>query len=307
MSKFIPFTEEELYRAAHSDIKTILENFGEAVEKSGSEYLWKKHDSVKFRGHIFYQHSTGNKGTAVNFLMEFFGYSFQDAVIYLLDGKYIATRKTQAKDLMYNQPDEKKHKPQPVILPPKAPTNNRLFAYLCKTRGISHSIVYQFLQLGLIYEEALHHNIVFIGKDRKGIVRYAGLKGTISNKPYRGELPNSNKLYSFKYVNSKSNVVYVFEAFIDLMSYINLYINNNWQDYNYLTLNGLSEQPLTKFLKDYPNIKIINVCTDNDFQAKKNYGQIFAEKISKKYSNSFTVNIITPHKKDWNEDLLCMK
>lgn len=43
MSKFIPFTDEELYQAHHKDIKEYLESIGEKVLHSGTEYMWEKH------------------------------------------------------------------------------------------------------------------------------------------------------------------------------------------------------------------------------------------------------------------------
>ncbi|MDF1493943.1 hypothetical protein [Caproiciproducens sp. CPB-2] len=80
MSKFIPFTEEEIYVAAHTEIKNILDAKGEKSERSGTEWMWAANHSVKFRGHIFYDHSTGDKGTAIDFLCTFFNMRFQDAV-----------------------------------------------------------------------------------------------------------------------------------------------------------------------------------------------------------------------------------
>lgn len=104
MSKFIPFTDEELYQAHHKDIKEYLESIGEKVLHSGTEYMWEAHDSVKIRGHIWYRHSTGESGTAVNFLMTFFDFSFQEAVITLLDGNYKATSNSKPVDFI-NKPD----------------------------------------------------------------------------------------------------------------------------------------------------------------------------------------------------------
>lgn len=165
MSKFIPFTEDELYRAHHKDIKEYLESIGEKVLRSGTEYMWAAHDSVKFRGHVWYRHSTGDKGTAVNFLMEFFGFSFQDAVITLLDGNYKATKKTRPMDFA----NEKSiiHKKDKVILPQRNQDNKRLYAYLCKARCVNINVVYYFIKKQLIYEDKNNHNIVFIGKDKK--------------------------------------------------------------------------------------------------------------------------------------------
>ena len=59
MSKYVPFTQEEIDRAAHTEIKSILEAKGEKVLKSGSEWMWGANHSVKFRDHVFYDHEIG--------------------------------------------------------------------------------------------------------------------------------------------------------------------------------------------------------------------------------------------------------
>lgn len=306
MSRFIPFTEEELYQAAHKDIKQYLESIGEKVLHSGTEYMWERHDSVKIRGHVWYQHSTGAKGTAVNFLMEFFGYSFQDAVITLLDGKYMATHNTRPEDMLGKQPDEKHHKNHKVLLPPKNSDNKRLYAYLCSFRCIHPDVVTYFIRKRLIYEDKDNHNIVFIGKDKKGIIRYAGLKGTLTHKPFRRELTGSNKNYCFRYIGT-SDVLYVFEAFIDLFSYITLFLMDyDWKTFNYIALGGLYLDVLKKFLRDYPHIKKVYICTDNDYNSADgiNHGQKFAAMVQKELSSDYEINIKTPTLKDWNEILI---
>ncbi len=306
MSRFIPFTEEELYQAAHKDIKHYLESVGEKVLHSGTEYMWARHDSVKIRGHVWYQHSTGAKGTAVNFLMEFFGYTFQDAVITLLDGKYSATRNTRPEDLIGKQSDERKHKNHKVILPPKNTDNKRLYAYLCTARCIAPEVINYFIRKQLIYEDKNNHNIVIIGKDKKGIIRYVGLKGTLTDKPFKGEVTGSNKNYCFRHIGT-SDTLYVFEAFIDLFSYITLFQTvSNWHTYNHIALGGLYIDVLKKFLTDYPHIKTIVICTDNDFNSsdKINHGQDFANKANKLLSSTHKIIIHTPNLKDWNEVLI---
>lgn len=304
--KFIPFTEEELYQAAHKDIKQYLESIGEKVLHSGTEYMWTAHDSVKIRVHVWYQHSTGAKGTAVNFLMEFFGYSFQDAVITLLDGKYSATRNTRPEDLLGKQPDERTHKKHKVIIPPKNQDNKRLYAYLCNSRCINPEVVKYFISKGLIYEDKDNHNIVFIGKDKKGITRYAGLKGTLTDKPFRCEITVSNKKYCFRHIGV-SDTLYVFEAFIDLFSYITLFhLEYDWHNFSYIALGGLYVDVVKKFLSDYSHIKNVVICTDNDYNSSDgvNHGQEFAKKVKSQLSSNFKVIIHTPALKDWNEVLI---
>ena len=85
---------------------------------------------------------------------------------------------------------------------------------------------------GLLYEDAEHHNCVFVGKDHAGQAKYAGLRGTYDRdgKGFRGDVTGSDKNVGFAIPHDPtSNQVRVFEAPIDLMSYLSLHrelINN---------------------------------------------------------------------------------
>ncbi|MGN1139327.1 MAG: DUF3991 domain-containing protein [Ruminococcus sp.] len=305
MAKFIHFTKEELYQAKHSSIKNYLESIGEKVLKSGSEYMWEKHDSVKFREHVFYRHSTGEKGDAVEFLMLFFDFSFQDAVITLLDGRYMANRNTTAIEAA-SVPAPYHPNSRKIVLPKQNSNNKRLFGYLCGTRKIDYSVVSYFVARKLIYEEASYHNIIYLGRDKTGAIRYAAAKGTSSDRKFQQELRGSIAKYCFRHVGS-SNVLFVFEAFVDLLSYITLYhLNQAWHTYNYVALGGLKIEVLKSIVKDFPHVNSIVICTDNDFNSSDgvNHGQQFAYKAQDYLCAEYNVRIDTPYLKDWNEILV---
>lgn len=85
-------------------------------------------------------------------------------------------------------------------------TYRRAYAYLIKTRGLSQQIVDYFVRdLKILYEEKEHHNLVFLGKDKDGIVRYATKRGTadIYGKKYRGDVAGNDKNYGINIVNEK--------------------------------------------------------------------------------------------------------
>ena len=305
MSKYIPFTSDELYRAHHADIKSVLESLGEEVRPSGSQYEWVRHDSVKFRGFVWYRFNPAdqNSGTAVTFLQEFFGYSFQDAVIYLLNGNYQADRNTTPMD--YADLPNKRYKSEKIVLPPKNSNNDRLFGYLCNFRGIQYSTVKYFVDKKLIYESADRHNIVCIGYDKKGVVKFLYQEGTLSFNRFKNEYKARNKQYGFKHIGS-SDVLYVFESFIDMFSYIDLFLlDKNWKTYNYLAMGGLKYERLKHLLESYQHIKKVVICTDNDTNSSDriNHGQRFAMQAQISLHGCYDVTIHTPKRKDFNEDL----
>ena len=92
---------------------------------------------------------------------------------------------------------------------------------------------------------------MFVGKDRSGIPRYAHIRGTEEEK-FRGDVAGSLKEYSFCY-RGNSDQLYVFEAPIDLLSFIQLF-PKDWEQRSYLSLGGTSDRALTAFLSDSPNI-----------------------------------------------------
>lgn len=87
MGDFIYFTEEQKERANAVHIADILRREHEEVERSGNEWRWKRHRSVTFRGSSWYRHSRQVGSHAIDFMQEFFGMSYTEAVSYLLDGE----------------------------------------------------------------------------------------------------------------------------------------------------------------------------------------------------------------------------
>lgn len=300
MSRYVNFTQEQLDRAAHTDIKSFLEAKGEKVLKSGSEWMWEANHSVKIRGHIFYDHHTGDTGTAINFLCEFYNMRFQDAVYTLLGDDYAGAKLERS---YITQPVKKK-----FILPKRNHTMQRIYAYLMQERGIDEDIITFFVHRRTIYESFGTHNVVFVGLDATGAARSAHEKGTLTQRPFRRDVDGSSKDYFFNY-SGRSTVLYVFEAPIDLLAFITINKNTDWQKDNFLALGGLSERALLRFLVEHQDITDIIICLDNDYNAKEkdgspapNHGQVMAERYRVEYGKKgYRTRLYTPELKDWDE------
>ena len=74
------YTQEQIDRANQSDLVSFLQSQGEQLTRAGNEYRWKRHDSLTVRGNKWYRHSQSKGGGPVDFIMEFFGKSFTEAV-----------------------------------------------------------------------------------------------------------------------------------------------------------------------------------------------------------------------------------
>ena len=74
------YTQEQINRANQADLVSFLQSQASSLPRAGNEYRWKRHDSLTVRGNKWYRHSQSKGGGPVDFVMEFFGKSFTEAV-----------------------------------------------------------------------------------------------------------------------------------------------------------------------------------------------------------------------------------
>ena len=277
------YTQEQIDRANQADIVSFLQSQGEQLTRAGQEYRWKRHNSLTVRGNKWYRHSQSKGGGPVDFVMEFFGKSFTEAVE-LLTGEQGAAA-----------PD--RPSPAPLSdfrLPPRSDTAGQVKSYLTEARRIDEDVSGFFFSTGDIYEEAAHHNAVFVGRDESGIPRYAHQRGTAGN--FRLDVKGSDKAFNFSYRGAGERL-FVFEAPIDLLSFLCLF-KKGWQKQSYLSLGGVGEKALLRFLSDRPDIQTVYLCLDSD-QA----GNDACSRLVNLTPEGLTVHRLVPLFKDWNEVL----
>ena len=94
---------------------------------------------------------------------------------------------------------------------------------------------------------------MFLGVDGNGVPRQAHKRSTTTfGNSFRQIIEGSDTKYSFAHFG-KSNLLFVFEAPIDLMSFLTLY-PKNWQDSSYIAMNGVYESAVLTALEEHPNI-----------------------------------------------------
>lgn len=274
------YTQEQIDRANQVDLEQFLRSHGEQVTKSGSEYRWKRHDSLTIKGNKWFRHSQSKGGYPVEFVMEFFGKTFPEAVSLLIGEVPAHNGAAAAPSADFR-------------LPPRNRYAAAAMAYL-RQRNIPEELIQEFYKEGLIYEDAQHHNIVFVGKDKTGIPRYAHCKGTEGS--FRMDVQGSDKAHNFAY-RSDGKSLLVFEAPIDLMSFIALY-PNDWKMRNYLSLGGVGAKALEGFLSERKDMETVYICTDSD-----KAGNDAVNRLLESIPQSVTVIRLIPCEKDWNEVL----
>ena len=242
------YTQAQIDRANAVSLEDFLRTQGETLIKSGREYRWKEHDSLTVRGNKWFRHSQSKGGYPIDFVMEFYGKSFPEAV-QLLTG-----------ESGEGQTEATTAPPTAFHLPLHNRTADRAIQYLTESRGLNKTLVEAFLLSGDIYEDAKRHNVVFVGRDRSGTPRYAHVRGTAD--PFRQDITGSDKSYPFRY-EGNGNQLFVFEAPIDLLSFICLY-PQDWQTRNYLALGGVSGKALDRFLSERKDTRKVFLCLDSD-------------------------------------------
>ena len=296
---YIPFTDEQKILANSVDLEEFLRMRGEKLERVGREHKLiycdssGRHDSITLRGSTWFDHKNQVGGGAIKFMQEFYDMDFQTAVQELLGQTITPLSHAPSKAVVHEE------KTKEFKLPEANSNMHRVFAYLIKQRFISPDIISHFAKQHTLYEDKQHHNAVFVGLDENGVPRQASKRSTNSfGKTFRITCEGSDTRYSFSHFG-KSEKLFVFEAPIDMMSFLTLY-PQEWQKNSYIAMNGVYENAVLTALKNHSNINEIVLCVDNDeggIEAVDRLRDILTEN---GYPN---VKWLAPKFKDWNEIL----
>ena len=277
------YTQAQIDKANAVDLEKFLRAQGETLVRSGKEYRWKAHDSLTVCGNKWFRHSQSKGGLPVDFVMEFYGKSFPEAV-----------------QMLTEEPGEVQPEadpaPSPAFrLPLRNVTNANILNYLTQERKLSPSLVNFFIAAGDIYEDAAHHNVVFVGRDADGHPRYASSRGI--REKFRQDAAGAEKAFGFAHRGTDKQLL-VFEAPIDLLSFIELF-PKNWQQHNYLSLGGVSGKALRQFLSERPDVERVFLCLDAD-----KAGEDACKRLAALLPDTVSVTRIQPCMKDWNDVLV---
>ena len=288
------------------DLVDYLISRGFTVVKSGNSYKVKA--SVHRSGDLsslsvfpnrqsWKRWSDGTHGgDVIEFLRIVYGMTFQEAVKELEGGNLIHVDDVPVDDTVYHSSG--------LVLPERNRNNSRLCAYLIKSRCISADIVFFLLRNGFIYED-VRSNVVFLGHDDVGCVRFASVRGTCSDVSFRKDLSGSDKRFSFSLTGTDETKLYVFESPIDLLSAGTLanhllHSSDAWLRGSRLSLAGVSDVALMHYVSTHKKVKELHFWLDND-----RAGRSASDTLCRKYSElGFITFNHCPRNKDFNDDLV---
>ena len=302
MLKYVP--KELVKKAKEVDLLTYFMNYNpsELVKKGVGTYCLKTHDSVIISNGLWHRFSTNEGGrTALDYLIKVEKMTLQEAVESILNREIVE----------YKIPKKENKESKIIVIPKKSSTNKQVIEYL-KNRGIDEEIIQYCINKKLIYQEDKTNNIVFLGYDDYGNIKYAGCRST-NEKRIMKDAKGSSKEYSFRLINNrKSNTLHIFESSIDLLSYATILKLKgfNYKEYNLLALTGVYQQgnnieqikvpiAIENCLNKNKNIENIVLHLDNDIAGREATKSItIALNKYNVYDNS------VPYGKDIN-DYLC--
>lgn len=285
-------TKEEIEAARAMTAIEYLKKYEFCRLKKASaknEYELTDHDSFKINeltGKWHWKSRDIGGMTALNFLTKVDGMGFVEAVKLL---------SRENPSFIPKEHVEKERKP--FVLPKRYDNCGRIWNYL-NGRGISDGAIHYCIRRGILYESSPYHNAVFVGVDEKQNGRYAFLRGIYdqNGKAFKMEQAGSEKAYAFCIPPEGESIrVAIYEASIDALAHMTL--EQERADKYRLSLGGISapkegekqksmKKPLAleHFLSRHPEIKEIEICTDNDFA-----GRWACEQIATVYENRYRI------------------
>ena len=301
---YIP--ERDLEKARQEDLLSYLRRNDPSilVRVTRDEYSTREHDSLKIhptKGWYWFSRRLGG-WSALDYLVYVKGMEIPDAVAHLLGNPAPVT--SEAKHLRKPKPEE----PKQLKLPEKNSSSYKVFRYLV-SRGISRNVIHYCICKGILYESQKYHSAVFVGKDEVGAAKYAFIRGTYGS--FKSEAYGSDKTYSFKIAeNEKCEDLHLFEAAIDLLSYVTILQLQgvDWRSQAFLSLGGVAASKgipknLAHYLNTHPSISVIHLHLDNDEP-----GRLASKSLLDVLSENYLVqDEPPPGGKDVNEYLLSMQ
>lgn len=299
---YIP--KEDLEKARQEDALSYLMRCdpSELVHITRDTYCTKEHDSLKINPKGWYWFSRAFGGvSALDYLVKVKGMEIPEAATLLLGNQVLTSEKKKPSMPAKAEP------PRELKLPERNGSSSKVFRYLT-SRGIARNIIAYCIHKGILYESAGYHSAVFVGRDEHGDPRYAFVRGTYGS--FKSEASGSDKTYSFKISeNDKCEDLHLFEAAIDLLSYVSLLERQDidWRKQAFLSLGGVAAsrgvpKNLAHFLKVHPSINVIHLHLDNDEP-----GRLASKSLLNKLSEEYLVLDEPPLEgKDVNEYLLSL-
>ncbi len=283
MTKY--YSDEQIQQANNSDLADFVKSHGFECEKRGREIHVKGYGGLYINAEknvfsIFSRSKAdgspeGGYGP-LQFAQKVMGMSFPEAMREIVGEGAITKQFAPSK--YADKPKEK------IVfkMPEKCPDCKRVYAYLINQRGISPNLISEFIKQGILYQgysetvkdgkTIKNVNAIFLHRNDKGQPCGAQIQGVNSFMRFKQNVAPDETDKGFVYNKGdpqKIDTVYIFEAPIDLMSFVQLH--PEIENAKFVAMGGLKPSIAEPYINS--DLKVIS-CVDND-----KAGQAFNNKI----------------------------
>ena len=291
-------TDEQKERAAYVNLPQFLMAHGFDLKKVGREYVWKDHDSLHIKDNgpgergQWFRFRENKGGDNIGFLREYMDMSFIDAVEALtgehIDRTYTPSRTYESKPVQQTARE---------LSLAEADNSRRVFAYMCKTRGLDYDMLSALVKKGTISQEEKTGNVLFKYFGTDGKVIGAEKVGTSTEHKFKGIATGSAGGHGFEVVRGTGEKAFFFESAIDMLSYLQMH-DQELDNCRLVSMMGVKPNiVLDTMLRHNISPENVFLCSDNDTA-----GNDFAQRLQEQYPDM--KRVITPDTyKDWNDML----
>ena len=291
-------TDEQKEKANLVNLPKFLMSHGFDLKKVGREYVWKDHDSLHIKDNgpgergQWFRFRENKGGDNIGFLREYMDMSFIDAVEALtgehIDRTYTPSRTYESKPVQQTARG---------LSLAEADNSRRVFAYLCKTRGLDYDMLSALVKKGTISQEEKTGNVLFKYFGTDGKVIGAEKVGTSTEHKFKGIATSSAGGHGFEVVRGTGEKAFFFESAIDMLSYLQMH-DQELDNCRLVSMMGVKPNiVLDTMLRHNISPENVFLCSDNDTA-----GNDFAQRLQEQYPDM--KRVITPDTyKDWNDML----
>ena len=288
MKEYKHYTDEQIQQANNTDIASYVQSRFQC-EKAGKEIHIKGYGGlyVNPETNVFFRHSenVGGKGL-LEFCKKILDMPFPEAM------RECVGEAAEIKQFTPKATTQEPHEKKDFKMPEKSADGYKnIYAYFIYTRNISPNTVKEFVNKGLIYptlssgiskttgKEYHKLNAVFLHKNEQGQPCGADIQGIDKNPEYRfkGCMAHDDSDKGFVYDKGdpkKIDTVYLFEAPIDLMSFVELH--PEIENAKFVALSGLKPSTAEPYINS--GLKVVS-CVDNDAAGTKFNNQVLFQKM----------------------------
>lgn len=297
MSEYKRYTEQQIEQAKNVDIADFAKSHGFECKQVGREIHVKGYGGLYINPEknifsIFSQSKAdgspdGGKG-ALAFCQKVMGMTFPEAM------KTLVGEAEQIKSFSHVQAEDIPKEKRIFTAPEKADNCKKVYAYLINQRSISPEIISEFIKQGVLYqgytesvkdgEKVKHENAIFLHKNEQGKPCGAQIQGVNSFVRFKQNVAPDETDKGFVYIKGdtkKAETVYLFEAPIDLMSFVELHPEIEYA--KFVAMGGLKPSIAEHYINS--DLKVIS-CVDNDKAGQEFNNRILSGKMQQSLSSN---------------------